>query len=207
MSWIDISQTLNEDMDVWPGDTPFQYEKTMSLNRGDSVNVSSITMSSHTGTHMDAPYHYDEKGIKIDEVPLEYFHGETLVIHVPEKKMIERKDIVNVDFKGVKKVLFKTKEEGKVSYDNYAVLSPELAPYLKENNIHLIGIDSPSVDPLTSKDLLAHHALKQENILIIEGLQLQHVKSGFYELYAFPLKIKGGDGCPVRAVLKEVVRS
>ncbi|UCZ54836.1 arylformamidase [Bacillus shivajii] len=207
MSWIDISQTLKEKMDVWPGDTHFKYDTTMSIEEGDSVNVGTITMSSHTGTHMDAPFHYDTNGLKLHELPLEYFHGETLVMDVLGKKVIEVDDVKGIDFKGVKKVLFKTRQNGPASYDDFTILSPQLATYLSEKNIHLVGVDSPSVDPLTSKELKAHHALKEANIFILEGLVLNEVKQGFYELFAFPLKIEDADGSPVRAVLKDNKRT
>ncbi|TMW73544.1 cyclase family protein [Alteribacter natronophilus] len=207
MKLIDITQPLEEGMNVWPGDTEFTHQPSMQISGGDSVNVAGITMSTHTGTHIDAPFHVDRNGRTIDELPLEYFTGEAIVVDLVGKKAINPEDLDSVDLKGVKKVLFRTAaEESGHSYHGFPEVSPDLAEKLKKAGVHLIGVDFPSVDPLESKELRTHHALNGAGIAILEGLHLYGVKPGFYELTAFPLRLRGGDGSPVRAVLRETIR-
>ncbi|SER42822.1 cyclase family protein [Salipaludibacillus aurantiacus] len=208
MSYIDITRSLSSDMAVWPGDQPFEYDPTMAILQGDSVNVGRVVMSTHTGTHIDAPYHYDEKGMRVDEIPLESVSGECIVVEAVNLLVIEESFLQNIDFKGTRKVLFKTtSSERGHSYDSFPVFTEEAALLLGEKGVELAGIDAPSVDPLESKTLPAHHAFKEAGTFILEGLDLHHVQPGIYELTAFPLKLKGGDGSPVRAVLKEIKRS
>ncbi|PYZ94559.1 arylformamidase [Salipaludibacillus keqinensis] len=205
MPYIDITKTLKEKMDVWPGDSPYTYQSTMSISKGDTVNVGKIEMSSHTGTHLDAPYHYDQKGMTIDEIPLEGVCGECLVVDARDHPIIKEDDILRLDLKGIKKILFKTTADiHGHKYEDYPVFSEKAATVLGEKGVQLIGTDAPSVDPLTSKTLPAHHAFRKGDVLILEGLALHHVDPGTYELIALPLKIQQGDGSPVRAVLKEM---
>ncbi|WP_026689537.1 cyclase family protein [Alteribacter aurantiacus] len=205
MKMIDISQPLQAEMNVWPGDTPFTYEPMMKTSDGDSVNVAKMTMSTHTGTHMDAPFHVNGKERKIDELPLDFFNGEAVVIDITDAKTITVDSIQSIPFKGVKKVLFKTTtSHGGHTYEGYPEIDPGIPPFLQQAGVHLIGVDFPSVDRLTSKELPIHHALNKAEILIVEGLDLSKVKQGFYELYCFPLPLADGDGSPVRAVLKDL---
>lgn len=208
MSYIDITKTLVESMNVWPGDSPFKFQSTMSINNGDSVNVGKVEMSTHTGTHLDAPNHYDEKGLTIDEISINDVCGDCLVVNAVGFHVIDESFVAKIKAKGVKKILFKATEskEG-YGYDKFPVFSEDAASLLSDRGVNLIGTDAPSVDPLTSKTLDAHHACRKGGIFILEGLDLHEVVPGFYELTALPLKLKGGDGSPVRAVLKEINRS
>ncbi|WP_280768175.1 cyclase family protein [Salipaludibacillus daqingensis] len=205
MSYIDITKTLSESMNVWPGDSPFSYKSTMSITNGDSVNVGKIEMSTHTGTHLDAPYHYDKSGQKIDEIPIDAVCGECLVVDAVGVDWIDESIVENLNLNGVKKILFKTtvNKEGH-SYENFPIFSENVPRILKQMGVGLIGTDAPSVDPLTSKELLAHHAFRVEGIYILEGVDLSDVVPNIYELIALPLKLKDGDGSPLRAVLKEI---
>lgn len=201
---LDITKTLENGMKIWPGDTEFSYTSTMAIKAGDAVNVGKLELSTHTGTHLDAPYHYDETGLRIDQIPLQITCGECIVLEVVNEKVIRKEHVAGVDFKGIKKVLFKTttNKEGH-DYEDFPVFSTDIVPYLKECEVHLIGTDAPSVDALTSKTLDAHHAFKRENIYILEGLELFNVDPDIYYLTALPLKLKNGDGCPVRAILSK----
>jgi arylformamidase len=208
MSYIDITKTLSEKMNVWPGDSPFKFQATMSINNGESVNVAKVEMSTHTGTHLDAPYHYDETGLTIDEIPLDAVCGDCLVVDAVGYHVIDETLVGKINSKGVKKILFKTtKNKEGHGYDDFPVLSESAAQLLSDKGVCLIGTDAPSIDPLTSQSLDAHHACRKGGIFILEGLDLHAVVPGFYELFALPLKIKGGDGSPVRATLKEIKRS
>ncbi|WP_416149760.1 cyclase family protein [Salipaludibacillus sp. HK11] len=208
MKYIDITRPLFEGMKVWPGDYDFKFTSSMSIRKGDNVNVGKIEMSTHTGTHLDAPYHYDEDGITIDEIPLDAVCGECLVVETGTVSVIDEEVINTMDLKGITKILFKTtKNEEVYNYDHFPVISEKAAISLSEIGVQLIGTDAPSVDPLTSKSLDAHHAFKRGGVFILEGVDLHHVAAGIYDLIALPLKLEGGDGSPVRALLKEIKRS
>ncbi|MBH0230489.1 arylformamidase [Halobacillus yeomjeoni] len=205
MKLIDISMTLDDQTPPWPGDQPFKYNLTFSMEETGSVNVGQLKASNHIGTHIDAPFHYDSDGLRVADLPVERFLGDALVINMENKKNITKDDLHPFEYHGVKKVLFRTnswKDRSEFPKD-YTVIGADVGPYLRAKGIDLIGVDTPSVDPETSKELNAHHSLYENDILILEGLQLEHVAPGVYELMAFPLKMKEADGSPVRAVLRQ----
>lgn len=205
MKLIDISMNLNNKTPAWPGDAPFHYKLTMSIEETGSVNIGQFTASNHTGTHIDAPFHYDNEGLKVADLPPERFIGEALVINMENKKVISKEDLQSFQFNGVTKVLFRTMswEDRKQFPQSYTVINEDVAEFLYDKGVDLIGVDTPSVDPETSKELPAHHSLYNYDLLILEGLQLDHVAPGAYELMAFPLKMDEADGSPVRAILKQ----
>ncbi|MFC7060840.1 arylformamidase [Halobacillus seohaensis] len=205
MKLIDISMPLNNSTPPWPGDQTFCYKLTWGMDETGSVNVGQFQSSNHSGTHVDAPFHYDNRGAKIADLPIERFVGQALVINMEGKSTIHAKDLEPFRFEGVDKVLFRSvswRNRGEFP-ENYTVIGEDVASFLKEEGIDLIGVDTPSVDPETSKELTAHHSLYAEDILILEGIVLDHVAPGTYELTALPLKMDDADGSPVRAVLRQ----
>lgn len=206
MKIYDISRKLENGMPVWPGDTPFNYEVSMSKLDSGSVNVGRLTMSAHTGTHVDAPFHFDDHGKKIIELDLELYIGPVRVIDMIGKESIGANDLTGMDFEGFERVLFRTlawknpKEfPAKIPY-----LKADLGPFLAGKGIRLIGVDVPSVDPLDSKELTAHHCLNENGIHILESVLLDEVEPGDYELIALPLPLLEADGSPVRAILRSL---
>ncbi|NJP38888.1 cyclase family protein [Alkalicoccus luteus] len=199
--WIDISRELHQGMNVWPGDAAFNKQDTMSIEKGDSVNVSEISLSVHSGTHADAPFHYSRTGMPISELDINRFSGPAIVIRTDEWPLITRKSAPDKLPDGVHHVLLKTAAEPG-SYESFPAIAPELIHHLADQGVQLIGTDAPSVDPLESKDLPAHLACLNRNMMILEGLNL-HIEPGLFELAAFPLKLRGGDGSPVRAALRK----
>jgi arylformamidase len=206
MKIIDISRRLENGMPVWPGDTAFHYEVSWSKAESGSVNVGSISMSAHTGTHVDAPFHFDDHGKRIIELDLELYIGPARVLDMIGKESIGAKDLENVDLEGIQRLLFRT-----LSWQNAAEfpvkiphLEADLGPFLAERGIRLIGVDVPSVDPIDSKDLHAHYSLNENGIHILESVFLDEVEPGDYELIALPLPLVEGDGSPVRAVLRTI---
>lgn len=201
---IDISQPLDERTVVWPGDTPFSYRLTWTTQESGSVNVGQIQMSTHTGTHIDAPYHFNEEGQRVIQLDLEVYVGDALVIHLPNTKSIGPNELSGIDLRGVTRLLIRTDAwtNRKVFPSVIPFLEPQLASYLAEKGVCLVGVDLPSVDPLDSKELLAHHQLSSYGIAILEGIVLDHVLPGNYELIALPLALAKADGSPVRAVLR-----
>lgn len=198
--WIDISQPLYNGMKVWPGDVAFEQKSTSKISEGESVNTSSITMSTHTGTHLDAPYHYDETGDKINDIDVNQISGEAQIVSLTDVHFIEESHIRKLLPLKASIILFKT-TEGIHDYYSYPAFSPEAVRLLAKNGVTLIGTDGPSVDPLTSQELPAHIVCRELNIFILEGLRLLQPE-GIYELMALPLLIEEADGSPVRAVIK-----
>ncbi|QPC46110.1 arylformamidase [Mangrovibacillus cuniculi] len=199
---IDITQTLDSNIAPWPGDTPFSYKVNWEKEATGSVNVGEIRMSCHLGTHIDAPFHYDDKGAKVHELPLDGFVGQAFVKEINHKK-IEVVDLQSVDFTGITKLLIRTNawKEKNSFPSEIPTISPDVASFLRKNGVDLIGVDLPSVDQLDSKALPTHHAFQQNGLNILEGIVLDNVKEGNYELIALPLKLKDADGSPVRAIL------
>lgn len=204
----DISRDLRQGMTVWPGDTDFELRSTGKRAEGSTVNVTVVTMSIHSGTHVDAPYHFTDDGPRMDEVDLSAYWGPAQVVTVGKNAG----PLVPADFAGhelgrAPRLLVHSpasEADPSVFHDAFVYPSPELADYLGRMGVILYGTDAPSMDASDSKDLRGHEALLRNNILILEGLQLSDVPDGLYELAAFPLKLIGGDGSPVRAVLRSL---
>lgn len=201
----DISMLLNEDTAEWPGDTPFEFQVNWSKEESGSVNVGKVVTSTHIGTHIDAPFHFDDQGEKVHELILENYVVQAVVIDVRGKETISREDIELVQVEHVKAVLFHTG-----SWSNRTEFPKEIPAFdldvvkwMVDRGIVLFGVDLPSVDAITSKDLSMHHALNKAGRYILEGLVLDNVREGKYELIALPLNIEGADGSPVRAILIE----
>ena len=196
---------LNSEVAEWPGDTAFQFHVNWTKQQSGSVNVGQITTSTHIGTHIDAPFHFDNQGEKVHELPLENYVVEAIVIDVSGQDLISRKLLEAVDTASAKAVLFRT-----CAWQDRAVFPEEIptvdigvVEWMVDNGIVLFGVDLPSVDSITSKDLPIHHALGTAGRYILEGLVLDNIAEGIYKLIALPLKIEGADGSPVRAVLIE----
>ena len=206
MRIFDISRKLVNGMPVWPGDTAFQYEVSWPMEESGSVNVGRLELSTHTGTHVDAPFHFDNDGKRIYELDLNLYIGPARVIDLPpEIESIGIKELKDIDLDGVTRVLFRTLawKNGTVFPEKIPHIEPDLAPYLAKKGIRLIGLDVPSVDPIDSKELPAHHSLNANGIHILESLILDEIAPGEYELIALPLPLVEGDGSPVRAILRQ----
>lgn len=204
MKLVDVSQPLRRGIPVWPGDTGFSFDLTWTREQSGSVNVGRIEMSSHTGTHIDAPFHFDDGGDKVIELDPGIYVGAARVVSIPGKANIGAEELREHDLGGVSRLLIKTDSWCDLSVFPKSIthLRPDAAPFLAEWGVRLVGVDVPSVDPLDSKDLPAHHALHSNGVHILEGLVLDRVEPGDYELIALPLSLDGADGSPVRAVLR-----
>ncbi len=204
MALIDISRPLSPATAVWPGDQEVQWTWTAQLEEGSTVNLGALRLSAHAGTHVDAPYHVQEGGGTTDALDLSVFVGPTAVINVEGASQIRPEHVSAIE---VPRVLFKTDASTLPTEewpDTITPVAPETIRALDEKDTVLIGTDAPSVDPLDSTDLPAHHTLIQHDIVNLEGLRLADVEPGRYRLMALPLRIQGGDAAPVRAVLEDV---
>lgn len=201
----DISQVLRKALPVWPGDTAFAQARTWQMEAGSPVNVSALTMSTHSGAHADAPLHYSETAPDIASVGLDPYIGECLVIDARGSgATIEVGDLPHLH--GADRVLFRTFEA--FPHDQWdadtTAIAPETIEWLAVQGVKLVGIDGPSIDPQDSKEMLAHKAVLKHDIRVLEGLVLDDVVPGNYELIALPLAIERGDASPVRAILREL---
>ncbi|MBO1625586.1 arylformamidase [Bacillus arachidis] len=202
--WIDISQPLNNDIATWPGDTPFSYEVSWSKEQSGSVNVGKLTMSIHTGTHIDAPFHFDNNGKRVLDLDVNVYVGKARIIDVSGIESIGAKELEKFPLDGIERLLLRTSSHGNAQEFPQVIpyLRADIAPFLSKKGIRLIGVDVPSVDPLDDKELAAHHQLFKHGIHILENVVLDHVQDGDYELIALPLALTDADGSPVRAVLR-----
>lgn len=201
----DISQPLRPELPVWPGDTEFAHARTWQMEAGSPVNVSALTLSTHSGAHADAPLHYSMEGPDIASVGLEPYLGECLVVDARRAgAMITVGDLPHLD--SADRVLFKTFD--RFPHDDWAhettAVSAETIEWLAVQGVKLVGIDGPSIDPQSSKTMDAHKAVLKHDIRVLEGLVLDDVHEGRYELIALPLAIAAGDASPVRAILREL---
>jgi arylformamidase len=205
MKLIDISRKLGKNVPTWPGDTPFSFQIEWSKADSGSVNVGKVEMSTHTGTHVDAPFHFDDEGKRIYDLDLNLYVGKALVVDMRNKESVGASDFQGVDFQEVERVILRTDswEDPSQFPESITYLRPDLGSFLGEKGVRLIGVDVPSVDPLDSKELPAHHSLHENGIHILEAVDLQHVEPGLYELIALPLPLVEADGSPVRAVLRK----
>jgi len=203
---IDITATLSPRLAVWPGDTGFRRDIRMRMADGEFVDLSAMSTTLHAGTHADAPAHIVLGAQAVDEIDLAPYLGPCEVIEV---SLAPRERILPRHLPGAvraPRVLFKTSSypDPETFTEDFNALSPELILALKDQGCLLIGLDTPSVDPYDSAELESHNALFKAGLRCLEGLRLAGVAPGLYFLSALPLKIEGGDGSPVRAVLQEV---
>jgi arylformamidase len=202
----DLSPTVRQGTPVWPGDTPYTASLAWSIADGASVNVSAITTTLHLGSHADAPFHTEPRGEGIAALGLERYLGPCRVVKVPPLPLVEPRHLDGLELASPRRLLFKSESvrDRKSFPERFTALSPELAGLLAELGVLLVGVDTPSVDPFDSKTLDAHHALARGGVAILEGLVLDGVPEGVYELIALPLKLAGLDASPVRAVLRSL---
>jgi arylformamidase len=205
MVLIDISPSLRIGIGVFPGDAAFQTARTFTLGPDCPVNVAEIAMSTHCGAHADAPLHYDLQGASIDQLDLADFIGPARVIDARgANPLCGFNEISSALDDAPPRLLFRLMDrlDPMVWPSGFRTLAPETVERLALGGTRLIGVDVPSVDPETSKDLPSHMVCRAHDLRIIENLMLADVAPGDYELIALPLKLAGLDAAPVRAVLR-----
>ncbi|MFQ3664054.1 MAG: cyclase family protein [Chloroflexaceae bacterium] len=203
----DISLPVHSHMPVYPGDPPISLEPQLTL-AADGVNVTAIRhASTHFGTHVDVPRHVLAGGASLDEVPLGRFCGRARVIHIHDRQAITAEELAGCAIAPGDIVLFHTRNseerllERPTFVNDYVYLTPEGASLLVQRQVRLVGIDYLSVDPPGEPALPAHHILLGAGVLILEAAALTGVAPGTYQLICLPLRIRGGDGAPARAIL------
>ena len=202
----DISQRIHADIPLWPGEPDVRVAQHARISAECPVNVGAVSMPLHTGTHADAPFHYSSCGKTSAECDLEPYIGAELLIDVTAAgTRIEVQDCDWQAINGHSRVIMRSykKFPHHEWVSNFKAVAPEVIEKMADMGVRLIGVDAPSLDPETSKSMAAHHQVLAADMRILEGLVLDDVPSGEYELIALPLPIEGADASPVRAVLRE----
>ena len=205
----DISEPISPATAVFPGDSPFTQEWVLRMESGSSCNVSTIRMSVHCGTHTDAPLHFAPGAASIADVELERYIGRCRVLdvgQVGDPPLVADADLDAERLSGAERVLLKTHSghDHRVFDPGFVALGPAAAARIVAAGVRLVGLDTPSMDHATSKELAAHQVLYRGGVAILENLDLSAVPPGDYELIALPLRIVDGDSSPVRAILREL---
>jgi arylformamidase len=211
MKIFDISRTLSRELAPWPGDVGFAFKLNGRIPEGSSVNVGMISMSLHNGSHADARFHFEENGCTIEQAQLETYFGRVVVADLSHKyadgsmPQMTVDDLVRheTELRNAPRLLLKTNvwKDSTVFPEQIPTIAGDVPGWLQARGVKLLGFDVPSVDEITSKDLVNHHAIAAAGINIIESLDLSGLEAGVYNFVGLPLKITGGDGSPVRAIL------
>ena len=211
MKIFDISRSLGNGLAPWPGDTAFHFELKWKMAEGATVNVGAATMGVHNGSHADAPFHFQPGGGTIEQMPLEIYLGDAVVVDLSKNFETDRTRQITIGdiepggdaIVSASRLLLKTGvwKDAKVFPEWIPVIAPDVAGWLGKQKVKLLGLDLPSVDTIDAKILVNHHALAAAGIAIVESLDLSDVEAGTYHFSALPLRISGGDAAPVRAIL------
>ncbi|AMK25439.1 MULTISPECIES: arylformamidase [unclassified Sphingobium] len=205
----DISQTLRPGMPMWPGEPALAVRRNAVISAQCPVNVGEIDMPLHAGTHADSPYHYDPQGVASAQCGIDAYIGRCVVIDVRHARgRVEAADVDWTTLTGSQRVLFRTYDRFPADRwdSDFTAVAAEVIARLRENGVRLVGTDAASLDPEQSKTMDAHREIQIGDMRILEGLVLDDVPAGEYELIALPLKIAEADASPVRAILREISR-
>lgn len=207
MRYYDISLSLSPDTVRWTTAPPLELLERRRMTRGDSNNSSAVTMSVHSGTHLDAPFHFVPDGATIDSLPLQLFIGPVIVHAVDATRYITADHVKTLELDGTVRVLFKTRNSQllrKTDYDpDFAAFSVDAARALVDRGVRLVGLDYLSVAH-ADEQVPVHRAFLDHGVALLEGIDLSDIVPGRYELICFPVKLRGADGAPCRAVLRDL---
>ncbi len=207
MELYDISLPLKNDLPSWPGDPRPQIKRIHNISDGDTSNVTHLSMTAHTGTHIDAPDHFLDNGESVDGIPLSSLVGPARVVELPSGMDITADMLQKANLPPqAKRLLFKTrnsqlwKEDVREFQTDFMAVNDEAAEYLVSRNVEVVGVDYLSIAPYRAP-VATHQILLEAGVLIIEGLDLSDVEPGAYTLYCLPLNITGAEGAPARVLL------
>lgn len=204
--WIDATVPIRSEMPTWPDDPRVWVEQTKSLEGGDPANVTVLTMTTHTGTHLDAPRHFLKDGAPIDRMPPSVGLGQAHVLEVSDRDTVKRSHVEALP-EATERVLFKTENSIRCwqvdeFLDDYVYLTVDAAKALAEQQIRLVGIDYLSIGGRQANLERVHETLLEAGIWILEGLDLSNVDPGRHQMACLPLRVQDGDGAPARVVVR-----
>jgi arylformamidase len=206
----DVSVPIDNPMPVWPSDPPVKLmtEAHASRDQSYTIRVTRIEMGSHTGTHIDAPWHFIESGRRLNEIPLNTLVGEATVFEIAGVRSIGKSEVEKLQLNGIERILFKTDNSSHWTdtnfYTNFVYLEPAAAQVLADAGVRLVGIDYLSIDVFGSEKHPSHFVLLERNIVIVEGLNLSRIPAGNYRMIALPLNLQDVDGAPTRVILESL---
>ena len=211
MRTYDVTLTISPELPVWPGDPAVELTRVSKIEEGANANVSRLNMGVHTGTHVDAPYHFLKDGKTVETLQLKDLIGRAYVLHLPDSVDTITRDVLeNADIPPrTRRVLIRTRnsklwaEAGSQFNTNYVAIKEDAARYLVERSVKLVGVDYLSVAPYEDT-APTHKVLLEAGVIIVEGLNLSKVRRGRYNFFCLPLKLAGSDGAPARAILTGV---
>lgn len=207
----DVTLSIHPGMPVWPGDPNVQLERISKIEDGANANVSRLSLSAHTGTHVDAPYHFlGDSPITVEKLSLDVLVGDAFVLHLPDDVDVINRDVLaTLDFpSGVERLLFRTRnsnywaQEKDIFQSKFVGIDAGAASFLVDLGLKLVGIDYLSIAPYKNSRP-THEILLKAQMVIIEGLDLSYISQGHYDLYCLPMKLRAADGAPARVILVE----
>lgn len=207
--WIDISVPVKNGMVHWPGDAPFELQRLKDFKDGDNLTLSYIKLGVHTGTHMDAPLHFVKGGATIDLMPLDATVGPVRVVSIKDRECVRRAELETLDLQPGERILLKTYNSEHCwntsdFVEDFIYISHEAAEYLALKGVRTVGVDYLSVGGFKKDGVETHQALLGSGIWVIEGLNLEGIEPGSYELLCLPLKLTNAEGAPARALIRKV---
>lgn len=210
MKWIDLSIPLKAGMPTYPGDTPFELKPLLRIAKGKVCNLSALQMGTHTGTHVDPPWHFVEEGIRVDGLPLEVLIGRAYVVSVRGVPAVTAGLLASAGIpEDAERLLIQT-DNSFGAWDSpqfeprFVYLAPDAAEWVVQKGIRLVGIDYLSVEQFGAPEPLTHRTLLGAGVIAVEGLNLRALEPGWVELVCLPLRIEGGDGAPARVVARRI---
>ena len=209
--WIDATATLDPaTTPVYAGDAPMKFDFLKDMRKGDGFTLSAYSMGAHSGTHVDAPMHFVRDGASIDRVPLEPLMGPARVIDIPDSvQSINAAELSRHDWKGSPRVLFRTRSSlrhwmtSNTFHRDFAYVAPDAAQLMADAGVRLVGVDYISAEQFGAPAPMTHRILLGKGIPIVEGLALEAVPAGDYDLIVLPIKVGGHEGAPARAILRK----
>ena len=212
--WIDATATLDPaTTPVYEGDAPMNFEFLKDMRKGDALTLSKYSLGAHSGTHIDAPMHFVRDGAPIDKVPLEPLIGPARVIEIPDGvQAIDAAELNRHHWKGAQRVIFRTRSslrgwmKSSTFHRDFAYIAPDAAQLLANAGVQLVGIDYISAEQFGAPAPMTHRILLGKGIPIVEGLALEEIRAGDYDLIVLPMKVAGHEGAPARAVLRKRTR-
>lgn len=210
MEWIDLSVPLKAGMPTYPGDTPFEMNPLLRIAEGKICNLSALRIGTHTGTHVDPPWHFVEEGIRVDELSLDVLIGKAYVVSIRGVPAVTADTLITASVpEGAERLLIQTDNsfgawEAPGFQPDFVYLAPDAAAWIVQRGVRLVGIDYLSVEQFRAPQPLTHRTLLGAGVVVVEGLNLRALEPGWVRFICLPLRIEGGDGAPARAVARRM---
>jgi kynurenine formamidase len=209
--WIDATATLDPARTpVYEGDAPMKFDFLKDMRKGDKLTLSVYSLGAHSGTHLDAPMHFVATGAAIDQVALDPLMGAARVIDIPDSvRAIDSGELNRHDWRGAKRVLFRTRStlrgwmDAPEFHRDFAYVAPDAAQLLADAGVVLVGVDYISAEQFGAPAPRTHQILLGRGIPIVEGLDLRPIQAGDYDVIVLPLKVRGHEGAPARAIMRK----